>query len=473
MAALAAIDDPNVRQVLQALVDAHHVRNGASGNGDNRFITAAEARMTGGHTGISSANSQPANNPPPGSLIRPADIARIINDLQALVIESPLFKVLGERVDLIDKPGGIFTRLGNVEVVVTNEITTRATADEAEIAARTALGVRVGLAEGAILTEFNARVTAENAIVLSITTQFASVNSNLALVQGSVSTVANTVAAQATQISQVQASVAGNSAAIQQVSQASADADGVINAKYTVKIDVNGYVSGYGLMSTANNATPFAEFIVRADRFAIGSPTGPGTGIVPKVPFIVLTTPTTIGGQVVPPGVYIDEAFIKNGVIDSAKIGNAAITSAKIGDAEVGTLKIAGASVTVGVYDSGGFVNVPASSGTINYVTLISRTVDLGDGYNTGVIVVGLAGVQAASNASYGLAIYINGAQVSLSGQSLHAGFTDNIVAIGFLPVTGRYATVELKVYNNASGAGSNVAAFVTNSNIAIFGGKR
>ena len=55
-----------------------------------------------------------------------------------------------------------------------------------------------------------------------------------------------------------------------------------IQAKYTVKIDNNGYLSGYGLISTANNGVPTSEFIVLADKFAIVHP-----GDSPVVPFIV------------------------------------------------------------------------------------------------------------------------------------------------------------------------------------------
>ena len=87
-------------------------------------------------------------------------------------------------------------------------------------------------------------------------------------------------------------------------------------------------MSGFGLASTANNATPFSEFIVRADAFAIASPSGPG--IAPSEPFIVRTTPTTINGVSVPAGVYIKDAFIQNGSISNAKIGDAAIDNAKI-----------------------------------------------------------------------------------------------------------------------------------------------
>ena len=137
-------------------------------------------------------------------------------------------------------------------------------------------------------------------------------------------------------------------------------ADGKLEAQYTVKIDLNGYVSGFGLASTLNNAVPQSDFMVRADSFAIASPSGPG--IPPAEPFFVQTTPTEIDGQPVPVGVYIKDAFIQNGTINSAKIGVAAIDTAniadlavieaKIGDAAVTTAKIENANITTALIDT-------------------------------------------------------------------------------------------------------------------------
>jgi hypothetical protein len=125
--------------------------------------------------------------------------------------------------------------------------------------------------------------------------------------------------------------------------QVNAESINGIQAKYTVKIDNNGYVSGYGLISTANTGTPTSEFAVRADKFYVASPTGPG--ITPIVPFVVQTTPTTINGVYVPVGVYMDAAYIQNGTITSAKIGDAVITNAKIANAAIDTAKIANLAV--------------------------------------------------------------------------------------------------------------------------------
>lgn len=134
------------------------------------------------------------------------------------------------------------------------------------------------------------------------------------------------------------------SAAIQSEASIRSSETGSLFAKYTVKIDANGYVSGFGLASTANDATPTSEFAVRADSFYVASPSGPA--ISPAMPFIVRTTPTTIGGVSVPAGVYLTDAFIQNGTITTAKIANLAVDSAKVADAAIGTAKIQDAAIT-------------------------------------------------------------------------------------------------------------------------------
>ena len=132
-----------------------------------------------------------------------------------------------------------------------------------------------------------------------------------------------------------------------------------LKAQYTVKIDLNGYVAGFGLAANApNDSGATSSFSVRADRFYVGPPTNysqeatpsgatagqiwyrpsdkkffawSGTAWEPwknSLPFIVQTTPQTINGVNVPAGVYMDTAFIKDATISSAMIAN--LTADKI-----------------------------------------------------------------------------------------------------------------------------------------------
>lgn len=63
-----------------------------------------------------------------------------------------------------------------------------------------------------------------------------------------------------------------------------------LKSQYTVKIDNNGYVAGFGLASDSSQGVPTSEFLVLADRFAIAQPNAADGA---SYPFIV----TTVNGQ--------------------------------------------------------------------------------------------------------------------------------------------------------------------------------
>jgi len=266
LGALDAITDENTRQVLQAVVDGLNVRNGFSGSKDNRFITASELdRLT-----TSGSLNLPAANYQAGTALDPGEISRALSDLHTQVFESKLFHDLEARVDLIDKPGGIFDRLEAAELVLIQETNQRIQGDTALSARLDVMGTRVGTAEAAISTETTQRVNADNAIQQTITTQYSSVNNNLALLQSQQTTTANNAAAMTTTMTQILARVGTNAAAIAQEQQVRAAADGTLYAQWTLRVDVAGRVSGFGLASSPT----VSDFIVRADRFSIVSPTG-------------------------------------------------------------------------------------------------------------------------------------------------------------------------------------------------------
>ncbi len=393
-AALDAITDENARIVLRAIVDGWQVRNGSTGGGNNRFVTAGELGQVGGYRMVGGL-TQTVQEEVGRRTLAPGEINRVISDLQASVMESALWKSLGERVELI--------------------------------------GIDASVNATGLATEIQNRLNNDNAIVASTTTQFAVINGNVSALQTSQTTTANNVAALTSSVSTMQASVAGNTAAIQQESIVRANVDGLLSGQYTVKVDLNGHVSGFGLASTANNSTPFSEFIVRADRFAIGTPSVPDyaqyvnnypdllaawyaagqpdkeiwgynhyhpqgqienrtlpSKIEETVPFIVTTTVQTAGGRLVPPGVYMDNAFIANGSISSAKIGLA----------QVDTLVIQGNAVTqpemifaegfqsVNVQDLGSGSNPgPIPPNTLNYSPVATISVNMGT-YAQGLMAV-------------------------------------------------------------------------------------
>lgn len=114
-----------------------------------------------------------------------------------------------------------------------------------------------------------------------------------------------------------------------------------VNSKYSVKINANGHVAGFGLMSTANNAGTgsggFSEFVVNADSFKVANSSSS------RAPFRVVTgagmcvesdgtehgntsaaacTANYPGGVWVEAGIWMDTTFIGDATIDAAKIRN-------------------------------------------------------------------------------------------------------------------------------------------------------
>jgi hypothetical protein len=86
-----------------------------------------------------------------------------------------------------------------------------------------------------------------------------------------------------------------------------------MSAQYTVKLDVNGYVNGFGLWNSGSNGA----FYVNANTFYLGA-----GGVTPGAPFVATQTGATINGKYYPPGVWMLTAFIHDATIDFAKISD-------------------------------------------------------------------------------------------------------------------------------------------------------
>ena len=201
----------------------------------------------------------------------------------------------------------------------------------ANATAITGLGTRLTTAEGSItsqasdISDLNAEVfdSSGNGVLASITS-VNTVSSAVTALEDEVFDTDGTTPrlATASSVSTLNTTVGNNSTSIQ-TAQTSING---LEGQYTVKIDSNGNVAGFGLANTSSAAGSSSEFTVRADRFAIVNSSNNQT----TSPFIVQTTQQTIGGVTVPAGVYIDGAQIKNASITGAKIENATIDNAKI-----------------------------------------------------------------------------------------------------------------------------------------------
>ena len=474
-AVLNAVQDESTRQVLQALVDGWHVRNGVTGKGDNRFVTVGELGTVSGYRMIGGLKESVQEEVAKKPGITPGELSRVIADLQASIMESALWKDLGQRVNIIEAGGG------------------------------------AGMTE-----ERTQRTNDDNALITAINTMWATIGDNSALVQRGQSGVTNNAGAVASAWQQVQSTIKDpvtgayiSSAAVRTDAQTAVNKAGDLEGKYTIKIDVNGHVSGFGLASTANNSTPSSRFIVRADQFAVGAPSmpdyvayvnadsdilaawnaagqpdkrdygynhyvtlGQSEGrVVPNaiqeiIPFIVTTTPQTVNGRVVPPGVYMDSAFIKNG----------SITNADIGLAQIDTLVIQGNAVTVTTYDD---AYLPYFTLTTTPTLLCSAQVSipvLPSGATAGTIIIASATLyeQGSAATTVALEVLLNGVQIGAAGCTL--GESKTITATAFADLPARQSphviTTRLFVDTN-SGVWPSATDIVAIGSMVIMSGKR
>ena len=188
-------------------------------------------------------------------------------------------------------------------------------------------------------------------------------NDGLQEISGTVQVVQNTLA-KATgdikslgeRITTAQSTADGNKATV----QAHAKSINGLEAQYTVKVDVNGKVAGYGLATTPKNGTPESKFIVNADRFGIGAP-----GKEDAFPFTVDTQQNRVG---------VNGELVVNGkaIIDRLNVGD--IDGNKIRVNSIGASRIIAGSIDSREIRAGG---INADRLNVNHLSAISS--DLGD----------------------------------------------------------------------------------------------
>ena len=235
------------------------------------------------------------------------------------------------------------------------------------VSASTAAGISAGAASGsASSASVSADAASTSAATSTTQASLATTRAGEALsyrnqAATSASDASGFAAASASDYTAVQARLnnfGGSGASVEANATATASTLTGLSGQYTVKIDLAGHVSGYGLASTLNGAAPASAFGIRADSFWVAPPstvssTAPttnlytgrvwlDTSVAPNVtryynaattswsttptllPFSVQATPVTIEGRLIEPGVYMDTAFIRKASIKSAMIGDLA-----------------------------------------------------------------------------------------------------------------------------------------------------
>ena len=148
---------------------------------------------------------------------------------------------------------------------------------------------------------------------------------------------------------------------------------GTMQAKYTIKTDVNGHVAGFGLFNTANTDTTdsgFSEFIINADSFKVSDNQSV------TAPFRVVTN-----GGVVDGGICISSTGVETGGVSqescTAVVGNRWLApGVYMKSAEVGQLTVTTANV-IGLLNAEGGINA-------DLITLTPSDVGAGTSGNSG-----------------------------------------------------------------------------------------
>ena len=96
------------------------------------------------------------------------------------------------------------------------------------------------------------------------------------------------------------------------VTTLSGSVDG-IEGVHAIQIDNNGYISGFGLISSIRDGLPVSDFIVSDASFKVVNTSGAGN----YTPFAVFPTTRVVDGVTVPAGVYAQELFVTNANIQT------------------------------------------------------------------------------------------------------------------------------------------------------------
>ena len=319
------VKDPDLQRVLVPLINAWNVRNGQAGNGDEAFLTKKDLEdLLGKDQRIRGAVNSIANPPKPKP---PGDVEEKIRIISKAIFNDPLWIYLGDKIKRI---GG---DVNGVEIRLTQEEEAR-TNDDTAIYSRidkVVFGSTSPAYDANGYPIFQGPTGAIQLTMTGLANRDEAIAEKTETVEAGLQGLSDDYAEVSATLEEKSLVIAKNS---QDIDQASTDIQNIY-AQYTVKIDNQGYVSGFGLASGPakvdgpcnaglkpddadfNNGI-CSRFYVRADVFAVGHPDppiDPETGqaqspVNPVVPFIIRNNK-----------VYIDTAMIRDATIDTAKIG--------------------------------------------------------------------------------------------------------------------------------------------------------
>lgn len=389
-AAIQAIKDPSVQLVVRALADGVAVRNGDIGNGDQAFLTLAGLRDNRPKAlEVAKAIAGPLAQ----QIGSHSELSAMADSLRDRILKSPTWLSMFSRLETITAPDSVpgsaaymllreakargaaiarvesavqttneslaTTRetltaaIGDAAAAISEERTVRTTVNDAFAEQLRLMIAATGESFAGVQEQLTLRTNNDNALAEAINTIWARVGSNEALVQSGTKIAVNGTGSTATKFDQLQATVTGvtgdlagalqSVAAIRQdLTVTNSNVTGLAG-KWSIKIDLNGYVSGVALNSGVTpEGVKESMFIVAADVFAIGAPGKPAV-----VPFAIdaRTGLVSINGSLIATGTVGAAQLMANSV-QRGHLALKVVGGAQIDDLAVDTLKLANQSVT-------------------------------------------------------------------------------------------------------------------------------
>lgn len=296
-------------------------------------------------------------------------LAQTITTLSA-VVNNNVAAIRNESMTRADKDSALATQLDALAAAVNNntaailsEATVRSDADKAEALQRSQQLASYDEAIKSYVQNYSySKATSDytiNQVYSTLRSEYNSAansaySSALSYIQNYSYSKAEANSAIAGQVNQITARLDNvGGVTMEQKFNVQASVNSGLYAQYTLKIDNNGYISGFGFASTAVNGTPVSEFIINADSFAVVTPGGS-------------EHPFTVGKVNGITRTIIKDALIGDATITSSKIGDLQVNSAKIANLTVGENKITGNAVT----EVDQFASVDGLNGTAFYVSV-------------------------------------------------------------------------------------------------------
>jgi hypothetical protein len=148
-----------------------------------------------------------------------------------------------------------------------------------------------------------------------------------------------------------------------------------VSATYGIRINNNGHISGFGLISSLVAGQAVSDFIINDASLRVVNSSGQGN----YTPFAVYPAGRTVNGAFIPAGVHAQDLYV---------------TRASIGDLQVDTLKVAGNAITVPVFATGSTITgngslQAAAAATINLGNNLANVYifwSVKQGYNAGAL---------------------------------------------------------------------------------------